>query len=142
MERIEIVELLKKGFNAEMLANALNTSVSHVNELKRKPVENEVYHFDDINADAIIEFAVKHKIDIQEIDWVTICQTRTNRQSTKVTLELGLYTPFGNIVEIINAGSHVIYKCQDGDGNVAYKYAKELKDAIKDATDLEVADNE
>lgn len=142
MERIEIVELLKKGFNAEMLANALNTSVSHVNELKRKPVENEVYHFDDINGNAIVDFAEKHKIDIQGIDWVTICQSRTSRQSTKVTLEVGLYTPFGNIVEIINAGSHVIYKCQDGEGNVVYKYAKDLKDAIKDATNLEVVDND
>ena len=135
MEKIklnEIKQLLKKGFNAEMLASAFNTSVSHINELKRKPVENEIYHEKDINADALLEFAIKRNIDIDSIDFELIVNSKAIRNKA-VEIALHTDTPFGEIIEIINVGSKTIYKCCNHSNNdfISYVFLNDIKDAMK-----------
>ena len=132
MEIKEIKELLRNGFNAEMLASAFNTSVSHINELRRKPVEGEIYYEKNINVNALIDFALKRNIDLNSIDFVTIVNSKTIRNKQE-EIKLHTITPFGEIIEIISVGSKTIYKCENHDNNdfISYVFLKDIKDAMQ-----------
>ena len=52
-------ELVQANFNSKELANILECSQGRILELRKEPVEGQVYHAADINAEAIYNFAIK-----------------------------------------------------------------------------------
>ena len=126
MTRNEIIELLKKGFNVAMLAEAFDCSIGRINELKCEPVEGQVYHKADINAEALLAFAEKHEIDINEIDFETICANK-KQKVTKAVYEVGTMTKFGTILQIEKIGQTNVYLIQSSDG-VVMKSLKEIQE--------------
>ena len=128
MKKNEIVELLKKGFNTEKMAETLNCSVGRINELKCEPVEGQVYHKADINAEAILAFAEKHKIDIEAIDFEAIVAARKQPKVEKCALKVGDITKYGVIQAINKIGNSFAYLIMQDDGTYTMKSTKDLAD--------------
>ena len=64
--------------NKRNVAELLNCSESRVHELMHEPIENEVYHFDDINYYAMAKFAEKRCKVLNENDANEYLETIAN----------------------------------------------------------------
>lgn len=126
MELVEIKELLKKGFNVAMLADAFNCSIGRINELKCEPVEGQVYHKADINADALIAFAQKHEIDLDAIDFEDIVAKAKTVKEAKSEIKVGDATKFGKVMSIQKIGNSFVYLI-DNNGELLMKSTKDMK---------------
>lgn len=114
----EDLAILKDGFNVAMLAEAFGCSVGRINELKSEPVEGQVYHKADINTDALFDFAVKHEVNLDAIDFEKIIAAKAKAKQEKIEYKVGTVTKFGTIKQIENVGKLVIYVIDTGNGIV------------------------
>lgn len=122
------MEVLKGGFNVAMLAEAFDCSVGRINELKCEPVEGQVYHKADINVDALYDFAIKHEINLNEIDFEAIAAAKKVAK-VKIEFEVGSDTKFGKVTAIQKVGNQTVYVIMSENGLVL-KNASELKGSM------------
>lgn len=131
MTNEEIKNLLKGGFNVAMLAEAFDCSIGRINELKCEPVEGQVYHKADINADALLSFAAKHEIDLTTIDFKKICDAKKVNKNEKINYEVGTVTSFGTITMIEKIGQAFCFLITTPDNKLVMKSLKELQASEK-----------
>lgn len=124
MKKEELKEVLMNGFNAALLADALHCSIGRINELKSEPVEGQIYHKADINSDAIYDFAQKHEIDLDNIDFAPIV-AKKEAKAQKVALKVGDNTKFGKIIAIQKVGNAFVYLINNN-GEMVIKSTKEM----------------
>ena len=104
----ELKKILGNGFNAALLAQALYCSIGRINELKKQPVEGQVYHAADINTDAIYEFATLHEIDLSAIDFTEI--TRLKEKQVRAQIAVGQkLTNNETVIKIQKVGNTNVY---------------------------------
>lgn len=109
MTKEDFNQILKNGFNASLLAAALYCSVGRINELRKEPVEGQIYHTADINTNAIYDFATAHEIDLASIDYTEI--TKIKEKQVKKTLNVGSKLTKTNeeIIKIQKVGNTNVY---------------------------------
>ena len=66
MKKEEFIQIVKERFNSKRLAEILECSQGRILELRKEPVDGQVYHVADINAEAIYDFAIKRLNEISE----------------------------------------------------------------------------
>lgn len=108
MTKEELKKILGNGFNANLLATALWCSVGRINELRKQPVEGQVYHAADINIDAIYDFATLHEIDLSAIDFTEIIKVK--EKNAKVDIQEGTKLNNGEeVIKIQKVGNTYVY---------------------------------
>lgn len=131
MTHEEIKNLLKDGFNVAMLAEAFNCSIGRINELKSEPVEGKIYHKADINCDALLNFAIKHEVDLNSIDFKKICDAKKVTKNEKINYEVGTVTSFGTITMIEKIGQAFCFLITTPENKLIMKSLKELQASEK-----------
>ena len=127
MKREELKEKLSNGFNVAMLAEAFDCSVGRINELKCEPVEGEVYYKKNINTNALYDFAVKHGIDLDVIDFDAIAAAAKKVKNEATKIEVGTVTEFGEVLNVEKVGQSYVYVIRAHDGKIIVKGTKDLK---------------
>lgn len=117
MTKENFKDLLGNGFNIDELANQFTTLTNgqirpagRIRELIHEPVEGEVYHYADINTNAVYNFALKYNIDLDQIDYDAVLAKKTN---TSKTLEIGQKTSRGVIKQIAKVAGCYMYLIED-----------------------------
>lgn len=121
------LDFLKNDFNTALLAKAFKCSVGRINELRHEPIENEIYHYANINTKALYDFAVKHEIDLDAIDFTEICAVK--QKVAKVEYKVYTETTFGTIISVQKVGNTTVYAIRDKDNNILLKSNKELHES-------------
>lgn len=132
MKRQEFIELFKDGFNIDEMAsqftNLTNGQIrpaGRIRELIHQPIEGEVYHYADINAGAVYDFAVKYNIDLDSLDIDAIL---SKKSSTSRMLEVGTMTSLGEIVEVAKVAGCYVYLIKDKTtGQTIMRQKKEIQ---------------
>lgn len=84
-------KMLYGGFNADELKTLLKTSEGHINELKRAPRDNTMYHAGEINFIAIYEFyirGIETKKIVSPIKLKDLYQSIKNKKSYNESYEI------------------------------------------------------
>lgn len=105
----EFKKIIGNGFNANLLAAALYCSVGRINELRKQPVEGQIYHAADINSDAIYDFATLHEIDLSNIDFTEITKIKEKQVKNTITVGSKLSKTNEEIIKIQKVGNTNVY---------------------------------
>ena len=110
MTREELIEALEKGYSTKELVAFCdgNLSEGRINILRHQGVEGQVYHYNDINATAIVDALDKHEIDYSEL---TIEHPIfTNKGAGRsIKLEVGDMTKFGKVDMVLPTKDTTLY---------------------------------
>ena len=135
------IEKLSNGFNAKALAEKVNTSEGHINELRRKPNAKAIaeafnLNVEDVenvlkqpNLDAIYDFVVGKNVELNDEDFIAIT-TKPQRESKAPKIYVGLETSLGKIIQIQKIGKTMAY-CVMIDGQLKVYGTKDIEEALK-----------
>lgn len=123
----EFKEKLSNGFNVALLAEAFDCSIGRINELKCQPVEGEVYYKSNVNYQALYDFANKHSVNLEEVNFEAIAAAAKKTKVETAKIEIGTDTEFGKVINVQKVGQAYVYVIQAADGSIVVKGTKDFK---------------
>ncbi len=147
------IEKLSNGFNAKVLAEKVNTSEGHINELRRKPNAKAIaeafnLNVEDVenvlkqpNLEAIYDFVVDRNVELNDEDFTAIT-TKTQRESKSPKIYVGLETSRGKIIQIQKIGKTNVYCLIDKNGQMTMLGTADMKKIVDGVEDEETNDEE